>query len=120
MCRLNRRLMLEEHTIGLSRLLVMALVLARTADIASRARAKGQKVLGISAWPKDSGFTGAELTRIASLKAALLTICDVVIDPISIYGDASGAWSLYRFDTSHMTDAGYRDFASRIAGFVCG
>ena len=97
---------------------LMSLVMAKAADFASRAKAAGQRVMFVTAFPKDSGFTEAELARLAAIDAFADSVGDFVFDPLTAYGDATGAWALYRFDSSHMTDAGYQDMASRIAAVI--
>jgi len=92
----------------------------RAAEIVDKAKQAGAKVILIPYFPKGGGFTGAELTALADVKAFCTSTGATVFDAAATYGTATGDWNPgVSFDgTNHMTQASYQDMAARIAALV--
>lgn len=92
--------------------------IGRAIEYAAAARANGQRILFLTCFPANGGFTAPQFANIATIRAFAQQAGDAVIDPLALYGNASGAYAQFSFDGVHMVDAGYRDLAARIAAAV--
>lgn len=95
--------------------------MAKAAHIASMARASGQRVLFVPAYPcgqNSALFDGASMTQIGRIQAFAENMGDAVFDPIAQYGTAAGQYSMYAYDDNHMTDAGYQAMAASVAALL--
>lgn len=92
--------------------------IAQAAAYKALASTNGQRICFLTCFPKDGGFTAPQLTNISDIRSWAAVNGDAMFDPIVQYGDTSGAWASYRFDASHMTDAGYQDMVGRIAALL--
>lgn len=103
---------------------LMALLKGRAVQYVEQARKRGTRVALLSALP--NGLPGVptisapNLARLRSLTAFCDSLSDVTLDGLTRYGAADGSWADAAFaqDVSHMTDAGYRDFADWISSSI--
>lgn len=95
----------------------VGLALARAADVLRLARAAGQRVLFIPAFPNGATYTAPQLAKFGVITAWAQACGDAAFDALAVYGNESdGSWrSGYAYDASHMLNSGYRDMAQRIA-----
>jgi hypothetical protein len=101
---------------------IMAQCKGRAIQIVEKARNVGQRVVLIPAFPAgNSGspsFNAGQLSMLSDLNTFCQAISDITFNAMAIYGNADGSWSGLNFDASHMTDAGYKDFAYRVAKLI--
>lgn len=100
-----------------------------TADVLSAARARclaflkqcqsaGTTPVILTSFPKTGGH-GANMAGLVALDAWAASLGVLYLSPLSIYGDAAGAWvGGVNFDADHMTQAGYDDLATRLRELI--